>query len=264
MEKSLFYVKDMDCPSEEQVIRMKFEEITSIKKLEFDFNSRNLMIYHNGDIDNIKNSLHSLNFGEKLLETTIYDGEVLEDNDTVDKKLLWTVLIINFTVFIVEIIFGLIANSMGLIADSIDELSDAFIYGLSLYAITGTILIKKRVAKISGIFQLLLAIWGFMEVIQHFIGNESIPNFIIMIVLSCIALTGNTTSLIVLNKSKTKEVHIQSSKIFTSNDIIANIGVIIAAILVALLDTKLPDLIVGFIIFLFVLRGAIKILKLAK
>ena len=190
--------------------------------------------------------------------------KLLNEKDTIDKKLLLTVLVINFSVFAVEIIFGVIANSMGLMADAIDELSDAFVYGLSIYAITGTLLIKKRIAGISGIFQLLLAAWGFFEVISRFLGNENIPSFILMIVFSCIALAGNITSLIVLNKSKSGEIHIRSSQIFTSNDIIANIGVIIAAVLVAVLQTKIPDLVIGFLVFLLVLRGAIRIIKLSK
>jgi len=173
-------------------------------------------------------------------------------------------LIINLSFFILEILFGLIANSIGLVADSLDMLADAFVYGLSLYAISGTILIKKRVARISGLFQLALAIMGFVEVLRRFIGFEEIPNSTIMISISFLALIANTTSLIILNKSKSKEVHIKSSQIFTSNDVIANIGVIIAGVLVLFLNSKIPDLVVGLFVFIFVLRGAIKILKISK
>lgn len=264
MEKSLFYIKNMDCPSEEQIIRMKLDGINNIKKLDFDLNLRNLTVYHDGNLDIIKSTLDSLNFGSEIISTTNYEGKFLNEKDIIDKKLLWTVLIINFSVFVIEIIFGLIANSMGLIADAIDELSDAFVYGLSIYAISGTLLIKKRIARVSGIFQLLLAAWGFAEVIRRFFGEGIIPDFILMIVFSCIALIGNTASLIVLNKSRSNEIHIKSSQIFTSNDIIANIGVIIAAVLVSVLQTKIPDLLIGLIVFLFVLKGAITIIKLSK
>ena len=264
MERSLFHIKKMDCPTEEQIIRMKLDGIKAIRKLEFDLNGRNLTVYHNGGIDDIKNSLDSLGFGTKLIETGTYDKEILVDNETSDKKLLWTVLIINFSVFVFEMTFGLIGDSMGLVADALDELADAFVYGLSLYAITGTILIKKRVARTSGILQLVLAAAGFVEVIRRFVGDEPVPDFVIMIVLSCVALIGNVATLVILNKSKTKEVNIQSSIICSLNDVFANIGVILAAILVAVLHTKTPDLLIGSIVFLFVLRGAIKILKLAK
>jgi Co/Zn/Cd efflux system component len=153
---------------------------------------------------------------------------------------------------------------MGLVADALDELSDAFVYGLSLYAITGTLLIKKCVARVSGIFQLALALWGFVAVVRRFIEAEAIPDPLIMVILSCFALAGNTASLILLGKSKTKEVHIKSSQIFTSNDVIANIGVIVAAVLVYFLQNRIPDLVIGAVVFSFVLRGAITILKLLK
>jgi Co/Zn/Cd efflux system component len=52
--------------------------------------------------------------------------------------------------------------------------------------------------------------------------------------------------------------------IFTSNDVIINLGVIVAGILVVWLNSNKPDLIVGAIVFLLVIQGAIRILKLGK
>jgi Co/Zn/Cd efflux system component len=254
----------MDCPAEEQMLRMKLANIDAIEKLSFDLNTRSLTIFHNGKLDTIKTAISSLNFGEKMVETGKHEGMLSNENDIADKKLLWIVLIINFTVFCGEIFFGFISNSMGLVADALDELSDAFVYGLSLYAILGTLSVKKRIARISGLLQLSLAVLGFAEVIRRFIGAELMPNTFLMIILSGIALAGNTASLIVLNKSKTKEIHIKTSQIFTSNDIITNIGVIAAAILVMILQTKIPDLVIGAVVFAFVLRGAITILRLSK
>ena len=123
---------------------------------------------------------------------------------------------------------------------------------------------KKRIAKISGIVQVLLAIMGFMEVIRRFIGVEEIPNSLIMMSISFLSLIANATSLFILHKSKNNEVHIEASKIFTSNDVIVNIGVIFAGFLVFLLNSRIPDLIVGSIIFIIVIKGAIRIIKLSK
>jgi Co/Zn/Cd efflux system component len=52
--------------------------------------------------------------------------------------------------------------------------------------------------------------------------------------------------------------------IFTSNDVIINLGVIIAAILVSLLNSNKPDLVVGTIVFILVIKGAFRILKLSR
>jgi Co/Zn/Cd efflux system component len=56
----------------------------------------------------------------------------------------------------------------------------------------------------------------------------------------------------------------QASMIFTSNDIIINVGVITAGILVNALNSNLPDLLIGAIVFIIVIRGAVRILKLGK
>ena len=90
------------------------------------------------------------------------------------------------------------------------------------------------------------------------------PDFQTMILVSIFALMANILSLYLLQKTKSKEAHLQASMIFTSNDIIVNGGVIVAGILVSLLNSKIPDLLIGAIVFTFVIRGSFRILKLAK
>nr|NQU91875.1 cation transporter [Bacteroidota bacterium] len=74
----------------------------------------------------------------------------------------------------------------------------------------------------------------------------------------------NALCLYLLQKSKSTEAHMRASMIFTSNDVIINLGVIVAAILVNWLDSAKPDLIIGAVVFVLVIRGAIRILKLGK
>jgi Co/Zn/Cd efflux system component len=56
----------------------------------------------------------------------------------------------------------------------------------------------------------------------------------------------------------------KASMIFTSNDVIINIGIITAAVLVNWLDSNKPDLVIGGIVFVLVIRGAFRILKLGE
>ena len=56
----------------------------------------------------------------------------------------------------------------------------------------------------------------------------------------------------------------KASMIFTSNDVVINLGVIIAGILVNYLSSNKPDLIIGTIVFVLVIQGAFRILKLSK
>ena len=135
---------------------------------------------------------------------------------------------------------------------------------LSLFAVGGAVSRKKNVAKAAGYFQLALAVLGFAEVIRRFAGHGETPDFQLMIIISVLALTGNTICLYLLQKSKSQEAHMRASMIFTSMDVIVNLGVIVAGVIVYLTASMLPDLIVGTIVFVLVGRGAYRILQLSK
>ncbi|MEO9484102.1 MAG: cation transporter [Ekhidna sp.] len=262
MEKTIFEIPKMDCPSEESLIRTNLDGISSIANLDFDIPNRRLTVFHRGQLDQIERSVFELNLGGHKLSTEKTHQVEFEEN-TNQKRLLWTVLIINFVFFLIEITTGLISKSMGLVADSLDMLADSFVYGISLFAVGGTIIRKKRIAKLAGYFQIVLAIIGFAEVLRRFLGAEQLPNFTTMIVISIFALLANGICLYVLQQSKSKEeAHMKATMIFTSNDVIINLGVIAAGILVNWLDSNKPDLIIGTIVFLLIIQGARRILKL--
>ncbi|MEW6507849.1 MAG: cation transporter [Bacteroidota bacterium] len=264
MKRTTFKIAKMDCPSDEQIIRMKLEGMSTIKKLEFDIPKRNLTVFHLNGYDIILEKLISLNF-----DTTLSSTESIEDLDFTElhnseRKILWIVLSINFLFFFIEIVTGFISNSMGLVADSLDMLADGIVYGLALIAVGGTIALKKKIAKSAGMFQIILAVFGFIEVIRRFIGLERMPDFLTMIFISIFALIANIICLFLLQKSNSNDAHIQTSMIFTSNDIIINSGVILAGVLVNHFNSAYPDLIIGGIVFVIVARGAYKILLLAR
>ena len=263
MQKTVFKISKMDCPSEENLIKMKLSDIDGIKQLDFNLEERILTLYHNSNVNEIGNALNELKLNESLISSEDTDTIITESTRS-QSKLLWTVLIINFAFFIVEISTGLISKSMGLVADSLDMLADSFVYGLSLIAVGGTVLKKKRIAKYAGYFQITLAIIGIVEVIRRFLGYEALPVFSTMIIVSVFALIANGICLYLLQKSKSQEAHMRASMIFTSNDIIINLGVITAGVLVNWLHSGIPDLIIGIIVFGLVIQGAFRILKLSK
>ena len=254
----------MDCPSEEEMIRMKLEPYNEVKQLSFDIPNRKLEVYHTDGVEIIHQAISELKLNDRL-ENTEDEAELpLAANESKQRKILWWVLGINFGFFVVEMTTGWISNSMGLIADSLDMLADSIVYVLSLFAIGSTVSRKKKVAKFSGYFQMGLALLGFSEVLRRFFSESETPLFEWMIVVALLALIGNLVSLWLINKAKSDEAHMQASAIFTSNDIIVNGGVILAGVLVFWFDSKLPDLIIGAIVFSFVIRGAIKILQLSR
>ena len=261
MKKSRYRVAHMDCAAEENLVRMKLDPIPAIRALDFDLPQRSVTVYHDGDTQAITSAIADLALGSQLIDTTETDKPVPEGS--AQRTVLWAVLLINFGFFVIEMTTGLISRSMGLVADSLDMLADAFVYGLSLIAVGGPLLRKKAIAKWSGYLQLTLALLGFGEVLRRFLGVEALPDFRTMIIVSVLALAANTVSLYLLQRSKSREVHMRATMIFTSNDIVINLGVILAGVVVRWLDSGLPDLFIGAIVFGIVSRGAFRILKLA-
>lgn len=264
MEKTVFEISKMDCPSEENLIRMKLQGFSGIAHLEFDIPGRKLTVFHEGQGREIEQSVLELNLGGKKISSEVTRQTDFAENNR-QRQLLWTVLGINFVFFIIEMTTGLISSSMGLVADSLDMLADSFVYGISLLAVGGSLIRKKRIARTAGYFQILLAAIGFAEVLRRFFGASDVPDFTIMIIVSIFALLANGLCLYLLQQSKSKEqAHMKASMIFTSNDIIINLGVITAGVLVSWLNSNKPDLIIGTIVFALVVQGAIRILKLGK
>jgi Co/Zn/Cd efflux system component len=254
----------MDCPSEENLIRLKLDGLPGVRKLEFDLDSRKLVVFHSEENKDITDRLQGLNLGSELVETGIYHGDIEKESHEAQSKLLWTVLAINGAFFLIESTAGWLSGSMGLVADSLDMLADAFVYGLSIWAVGSSVARKKSVARFSGIIQFVLAGLGILEVIRRFFLMDALPDFRVMIVVSVLALIANSVCLVLLQRSRSDEAHMKASMIFTSNDVIINSGVILAGILVLVSESKYPDLIIGGIVFLIVVWGAIRMLNLGK
>jgi cation diffusion facilitator family transporter len=178
-------------------------------------------------------------------------------------RVLWILLTINATMFVAEIVTGIIAESTGLIADSIDMLADAAVYAIGLYAVGRAASVKINAAIISGIFQIVIALGVAAEIARRLIwGNEPEPLF--MIGVGVVALVANIVCLVLISKHRDGEVHMRASWIFSKNDVIANSGVILAGALVYMLNSRLPDLVIGTLIVIVVLRGGIKIINEAR
>lgn len=264
LEHLLFKVPQMDCAAEEQLVRMQLSSSADVKRLAFDLPQRTVVITHTGSSAAIERLMHELNLGASLVERSQIDELEPGTDDDRQRKFLIIVLLINATLFAVELTAGIVASSMGLVADSLDMLADALVYGMSLFAVGKALQHKKRVARISGYFQLGLAVFGLVEVVRRFLGAGDEPSFALMIGISLLALAGNVASLLVLQRAANHEVHMKASWIFTTNDVLVNIGVIVAGVLVFMTGSKIPDLLVGAVVFCMVANGAFRILKLAR
>ena len=186
-----------------------------------------------------------------------------EQADTLQKKTLVTLLCINGAMFFTELVLGWIAQSTGLIADSLDMLADAMVYGLSLYAVGKGIKQKASAASVSGYLQIILGVGVLFEVGRRLtFGSE--PQSTLIVTVGFIALLANVLCLLLISKHKNSGIHMRASWIFSTNDVIANLGVITSGILVGVLGNSFPDLVIGCVISVIVIRGGVTILNESK
>jgi Co/Zn/Cd efflux system component len=263
-----FKVPKMDCPAEEQMIRMALDDVDGIRGLEFDLENRCLVVWHSTDTDTVTSQLAGLNLGTMLIETAEKSESQVPASESTgserkEARVLWILLGINGLMFMVELVSGWLVESTGLIADSLDMLADAAVYGISLYAVGRAARHKLRAAHLSGWFQFALALGALFEVLRRFVvGSEPDPPY--MMGVAFVALTANVTCLWLIAKHRDKGAHMKASWIFSTNDVIANLGVIVAGILVSVTGSRYPDLAVGCIIATVVFIGSIRILRLGK
>lgn len=83
-----------------------------------------------------------------------------------------------------------------------------------------------------------------------------------MIGISLLALAGNVSCLLLLVRHRHGGAHMKASWIFSTNDVLANLGVMTAGALVAATGSRLPDLVIGTLVAALVLLGAVRILRL--
>ncbi|MFP2923785.1 cation diffusion facilitator family transporter [Pyxidicoccus sp. 3LG] len=266
-DRSEFKVPRMDCPSEERTVRMTLEGLPAVRALSFDLPERRLTVWHSkGAASEVVERLEPLGLGAQLLEThggaAASEGmpAVGEDAGT-EARTLWVLLAINGTMFVAEFVAGWLVQSTGLLADSLDMLADAMVYGVSLYAVGRTAAHKLRAAHLSGYLQVALALGALVEVGRRFLsGSEPEPTW--MLGVASLALVANVACLLLISRHRKGGAHMKASYIFSTNDVLANLGVIAAGALVALTKSPYPDLLVGLGIAVLVLSGAVRILRL--
>lgn len=187
------------------------------------------------------------------------EGE-LQEAAELERRTLVALLAINGAMFVGEGLAGWWAQSTGLLADSFDMLADATVYGVALYAVGRSERLKGSAAMASGVLQIVLGLGVLAEVLRRLLqGSDPVSGA--MIVVSCVALAANLACLALISRHRQGGLHMRASWIFSANDVIANVGVILSGFLVLATGSRLPDLVIGSIIAAVVVRGGLQILR---
>ena len=266
MIRTRLKVPRMDCAAEERLVRMGCAGDPRIHRVDINLAERQVSAVHEDDCTNLLELLGPLGAGAHVLDSAVWsktDEAANEPTRPGEVNALRIAFAINGAMFLGESIGGVVADSSALIADSLDMFADAAVYGIALYGAGRALEGQRKAARLSGWMQLALAGGAAFEVARRALAGSE-PESTLMMGVALVALLANATTMWLLAGHRRGGAHMKASWIFTTNDVLANIGVIVGGALVGITGTRIPDLVVGGVIALVVFTGAVRILRLAS
>lgn len=187
------------------------------------------------------------------------DNECAADDLAVRQSgVLRTVLWINLGMFGVELTAGLLAGSIALLSDSADMLGDAWVYGLSLYAIARGALWKVRAAAAKAAMMGAFGLFVLGQLVMRLI-HPHVPDSVTMGWIGICALLANTICFVLLYRHRGEDLNMRSVWLCSRNDLVANVSVLAGALAVYWTGSGWPDWIVGGLICAVFLQSAVAI-----
>lgn len=175
-------------------------------------------------------------------------------------RVLWIVLIINAVMFLVEGSAGLVAHSTALLADALDMLGDTLVYGFSLFVLARSARWQAGAALAKGSFMFLFGIGVLGEAVYK-VFYPVMPNVETMGIVGGLALAANLVCFFLLYRHRSDNLNMSSTWLCSRNDLIANVGVLLAAGIGYALASRWPDIVVGVIIASLFLGSAFSVLR---
>ena len=179
------------------------------------------------------------------------------------RRALWAALIINATMFCVEVVGGLASGSVALWADALDFAGDAANYGISLAVLSLGLVWRARAAWLKGasmaVFGLVVALktgWAALAGIP--------PEPVSMGVIAVLALLANLGSAVLLYAYRDGDANMRSVWLCSRNDALGNLFVLAAAAGVFGTGQGWPDIVVALVMATLALSSGLAVLKQAR
>lgn len=179
------------------------------------------------------------------------------------KRALWIVIILNVGYGVIEMVGGFLSGSQAVKADALDFVGDGLISFLGLLALGWLPIWRARAALIQGLFLGALGL-GVLVTTAYRIVAQGIPEAELMGALGLVGLVINVTAALVLLPHRSGDANVRAVWLFSRNDALGNLAVVIAAVLVAWSGTGWPDLVVAFVIAGLFLHSAWSIVTDAR
>ncbi|WP_180076661.1 cation transporter [Acinetobacter sp. YH12106] len=182
--------------------------------------------------------------------------------DSKFRTALWIALVVNLTLFVVELIGGAYAHSSALWADALDFFGDAVNYGVSLAVIGASLYWRATVALLKGMTMALFGLVVIGKVIYAYLQGIP-PEALTMGLIGVLALLANVFTAVILYAFREGDSNMRSVWLCSRNDAIGNAAVILAAVGVFGTGSLWPDIIVAMIMASLGLTAGYQIVKQA-
>lgn len=209
---------------------------------------------------------------DRTPQSKVREGSMPDDDDLPTnlsavapgyRRALRTVVVLNLGYGLAEMAAGLLSGSQALQADALDFLGDGLITLLGLIAVGWGLIWRARSALVQGLFLGVLGLAVLVSTGYRVLVLQT-PEADIMGAFGAGALVVNVISALLLIPHRTGEANVRAVWLFSRNDALGNLAVVVAAALVAVTGTAWPDLAVAVVIAGLFLQSAWLIVQAAR
>lgn len=266
-----YRVVGMDCAADAAEIEKAVREIHGVQKVRVSVATQVLTVTSDGSASlesAVERSLVRLGYGTVSLESSPSHGNGADPPTETHvtaayRRALWIVVLLNVGYGVIEMVGGFLSGSQSLKADALDFLGDGMITFAGLAAIRWSMLWRARAALLQGLFLGALGLVVLGTTAYRIVVQQQ-PEAGLMGALGVVALVVNVVAAVLLIPHRTGDANVRAVWLFSRNDAIGNVAVVVAAALVAWLRSPWPDLTVAVVVAGLFLHSAISIVRDAR
>jgi Co/Zn/Cd efflux system component/copper chaperone CopZ len=259
-----YRVTGMDCPSCAAKIEAATRGVGGVQDVKVSIASQvmTLAVSNEGRLPDVESAVRGIGYDLARIGGPAADGDGPPPTHVTPayRRALWIVVLLNAGFGVAEMIGGFVAGSQALKADALDFLGDGSITFLGLLAIGWSLAWRARAALLQGIFLALLGA-GVLANTMYRLMVVQVPEPGLMGVLGLIALAINVAAALVLIPHRSGDSNVRAVWLFSRNDAIGNLVVVLAAGLVAWTEAAWPDLVTAGIIAALFLHSSWSIIR---
>jgi len=257
----------MDCSACATKIQKEISKLQGVRNVQVSIASGEMSLSIENPIENLPNIEREVtDLGYVLARLTAGSDDQRPDLSHITpqyKRALWIVVLVNVGYGLVEMVGGVLAGSQALKADALDFIGDGLISWLGLIAIGWGLAARAKAALAQGLFLGILGISVFATTVYRVFVLQT-PQAELMGILGLFALVANVIAALVLIPHRHGDANVRAVWLFSRNDAIGNLAVILAAGLVVWTKTPWPDLVVAAIIAALFLHSSWAIINDAR